>query len=261
MTGETVSSNTSGQWDVLSSESDAIWEAKQAREIQKDLGDRIKTLADKNEKISQKEFERWEEEYDEQYSLADDRLHEEGADFTKYCDVMVNTVAYPGSGRENDLKGTVEAYAGNYYFDRKQALENAIKESDKTEKEKEKDISALDNFVSAVYTHIDYKYATQDEQRDYGIERFDRDRTRAHNEAMKQLNNINDLAREYGTKPFTVRNFHPSDTVSKNRQTQAESTIFRYDRNIVEEYYAYAFASKVSRAEAQMKHRMEHGIY
>ncbi len=261
MVGEKIPNNSSTNWDILSSESDAVWGAKQAREIQKDFGNRLKSLEESGSKMSEKEFEMWEDDYGNEYNSASEKLEEEGVRFDKYCDSMVNAVAYLGNNREKELKYTVEAYAGNFYHERKNALKNAIENSSESEEKKQQDKEAMDDFVSAVLEHIDFKYATKEEEIEYGLDRFDNDRTRAHNNAIKKLNHINDLAREYGTKPFTVRNFNPSDLIDKNRQTESEIAIFLYDRHIVEEYYALAFSDKMSRAEAQMKNREKYGLY
>lgn len=258
MSIETINPNDvpGGNPEWENNNSDEAWMAKQAREIQKDFGNRIKSLAESKEKMSQKEFERWEEEYSEQYNTADERLHEKGVRYDKYCEAMVNAVAYPGSGREDDLKDTIEAYAGNYYHERRLELMKAIDASGKTEEEKEKDRLAPDLFIEAVYRHIQFKYATREDQERKGYERFDRERTGCHNDTLKRLNDLNDLAREYEVKPFTARNFNPSDTVEKKFQTMDESTIFRYDRDIVEEYYSIILPDDVEKARRRLEEDM-----
>lgn len=264
MNNEKVDQNETGDgvnpWDLLNPENDAIFHAKEAHDTQIIFGKRIQKLAESETKMTQKEFEKWEDEYAEEYTKAESKIYEANPSYDKYCEVMSSAIVYPGGGREKDLHNTVEAQAGNYYFDRKDALAEAINDSDKSDDEKKAELAKIDDFISAVYDHIDYKYMGRDEQLDFGPERYDAARTLAHNQAIRCLNNINDLARTYGTRPFTPRNFNPSDVVSRSSQTRDEALVFRYDRDIVEEYYAIAFADKEQRAKARLERNLRYGI-
>ena len=63
------------------------------------------------------------------------------------------------------------------------------------------------------------------------------------------MNGLNDLAKKYHVRPFTVRNFLTSDAVLKERQTQAIQDIMQLDRYIVVDYCRTAFPSEFERAE------------
>lgn len=247
-------------WEILNPEKDALFHAAEASEIQISFGNRLKMLNEAETKMTEKEFNRWEDEYAEEFAIAKDKTNETNPTYAKFCDVMSKAIAYPGGGREKDLHNTIEAQAGNYYFDRKNALAQAINESDKSDEEKAAELTQIDDFVLAVYEHIDYKYMGREEQLEYGPERYDAERTRVHNKAIKCLNAINNLAKDYGTRPFTPRNFNSSDAVLRSSQTQSEALLFRYDRDIVEEYYAIAFADKEQRAKARLERNLRYGI-
>jgi hypothetical protein len=146
---------------------------------------------------------------------------------------------------EATLHETIEAQAGAYYRDRARALREAIRASDDPHKEEDEDV--LYGFFAAVSRHLDYKYMTPEDIRlSYGKDyhEYDQDRTFAHNNAIRQLNKLNDLARKYGTTPFTPRQFWTSE---KKDQTPAVSKRMRYDRDVVEEYYAIAFSEEVAK--------------
>lgn len=246
--------------EMMAPEDDARWYARQACDTQKAFKSRIQKINESNEKMSQKEFEKWEDEYKEDYDKATKKLYSVNSNFGTYCDVMKETVAYPGYAQEELLHDTIEARAGEYYYERKDALKNAIDSADISDEEKKGYLEKMDDFVASVFKHIDFKYITREEQLDYGSERYDDDRTRAHNAAIRNLNTINDVARKFKVRPFTARNFSPSDVVSRNRQTPAQATIFRYDRDIVEEYYAIAFSDRVNQAKRRLERDMRFGF-
>jgi hypothetical protein len=247
-------------WDLLNPENDARLNASRANDVQAAFGRRVQRLSSEETKMSQKEFDRWEDEYTEYIDKTEEKTNETNPNYAKYCEVMAGIITYPGGGREKDLHNTIEAQAGNYYFDRKNALAQAINDSDESEEKKKAELAKIDEFVYAVYEHIDFKYMGRDEQLDYGPERYDAERTKVHNKAIRCLNAINDLAEKYDTRPFTPRNFNPSDTVPRNSQTQSEALLFRYDRDIVEEYYAIAFAEKEQQARAKLERNLRYGI-
>ena len=93
-----------------------------------------------------------------------------------------------------------------------------------------------------VYHHVAFKRMTRYEQRSkYGSggHEYENARTNAHNDVIEHLNRLNNLARKYGTTPFTPRNFWKS---IKTKQTDSVARRMRYDRDVVEEYYAIAFS-------------------
>ena len=75
----------------------------------------------------------------------------------------------------------------------------------------------------------------------WSLQQFDERRTASHNDAIKHLNYLNDLARKYGTRPFTPRNFWTSQN---QRQTPAMSSHMSYDRHVFESFYTHAFGKE-----------------
>ena len=231
--------------------------ADSARDIEKQFGERIGALG--GEQMSQKEFERWEQDYAEYCNNMENKIHQFPISFQDECEVKRKIVAYPGAGREAELKNTIEAQAGNYYYERRTALKKAIEESGKSDEEKEKELLKIEEFYSSVMEHVELKWMTPDDVNDYGPDRYERRRTQVHNDAMKNLNRLNILCDSYRMTPFTARNFCPSDASDASHRTGAEATLMRYDRDIVEEYYAIAFPDASKKAEA--RYRRETGQY
>lgn len=204
-------------------------------------------------KMSEKEFLRWEEDLEADLRQAESEERRGRLSFSQATEARQHMVAYYV---DTELHKTIEAQAGNYYDERDRALRQAIKDSGKPEAEE--DLMYLNGFYPSVAHHLEYKYMTASAARDYGADRYESERTRAHNDAIRRLNGINDLARKYGTRPFTVRNFVTSDLVNKNAQSLATQRVMRYDRDIVEEYYAIAFSYEVRDIKAKFEHERKY---
>ncbi|MBR3144059.1 hypothetical protein IKF12_02565 [Candidatus Saccharibacteria bacterium] len=222
---------------------------KNVRDTELDFAKRSKAINDGGGKMSEKEFLEWEDglEIDLRQAEHEERLGK--LSFSQATEARQHMVAYYV---DTELHKTIEAQAGNYYDERDRALRQAIKDSGKPESEE--DLMYLNSFYPAVAHHLEYKYMTPSTIRDYGADRYERERTRAHNDAIRRLNGINDLARKYRTRPFTARNFATSDLVNKNAQSLATQRVMRYDRDIVEEYYAIAFSYEVRDIKAKFEH-------
>ena len=76
-------------------------------------------------------------------------------------------------------------------------------------------------------------------------------RREAHNNLIRHLNYMNDLARKYGVRPFTFRNFETNDFAYSEKLDVGGHTNARadYDRSIVEAYCRIAFSSAYEKAE------------
>ena len=221
-------------------------------EFQKSFEKRSATIKDNGETMSQKEFEKWEDLISDELALAEKegKNGNFGIEQTAECAQHMVT-----STNDAELHKTVEAQAGNYYYERMEALRQAIEDSD-DEKAKE-EIDYLKSFYPAVVEHLDFKYMSPDDVRDYGYDAYEYRRTRVHNDVIKHLNGVNDLARKYHVRPLTIRNFWSSDLVRKDAQTPAIAKVMRYDRDVVEEYYEIAFSSEVRRRKAKQERDMK----
>ena len=203
--------------------------------------------------ISDKEFSIWEQR---EYAESWQRLRE----YMNKCRVVTDEeeaeIEQPMffTYSESELHESIEAQAGNYYRERAHALRDTIIASNSPTKEA--DENRLLSFYTYVNRHLNYRYMTPLEIRlDYNDDPggYDRDRTFAHNNLILELNALNDLAKKYGTTPFTPRNFWTS---AKRDQTAAVARRMRYDRDVVAEYCAVAFSEEVARRDRKLQREM-----
>ena len=258
-----------GQWEGLA---EAVVQLKQEQKdaapekakshfeeircIEKDFARRNATIASDGGKMSKKEFEKWEDAISDELGYADDQFRIGKMIFRDKAEAMQHMVAYRV---DTELHKTIEAQAGNYYFERDRELRAAIKEQGGPNAAS--DLTLLNGFYPAVAAHLDYKYMSPEDVRDFGSDVYERRRTEAHNDTIRYLNSLNHLARQYGTRPFTVRDFWTSDLCDKRAQTPAIAMVMRYDRDIVEEYYAIAFSSDIKKRIATSNRSFQGGLY
>ena len=215
---------------------------KSALEVQQDFGRRIQTIESGGGEMEQKEFEKWEDALSNEIGYAKNELQRTDGSLDTIADCEQAMIF---STNDDDLHKTIEAQAGKFYLDRMSALREAIQASD--DEKAKSDLEYAKGFYPAVMKHLDFKYMSDNDVRSYGYDQYDLSRTIAHNNAIKHLNGINDLAKKYHVRPFTIRNFWPSDIRSKKDQTPAVSKVMYYDRKLVEEYYDIAFSSEIER--------------
>jgi len=210
----------------------------------------VERNADLVESMSRKEFEKWEDALSGEIQYAERELSKANPTIETEAD---SKVAIIYSFDEKDLTKTVEAQAGNFYRVRMRELQDAILGS-KNEGAL-MDLRHIHDFPTAVMNHLDFKYMTPDEISD--THEYDRRRTASHNDVIRKLNNLNNLAKKYGVRPLTARNFWPSDVRDKNDQTPAVSEMMAYDRNVVVAYYTVAFSSEIARRDMIAKRQQE----
>ena len=221
---------------------------------QRSFEKRNATLKQSGERMSQKEFEKWEDLMGDELKLADREADignftlEQKAEGEQY---MIT------SADDSELHKTIEAQAGNFYYSRMADIKKAIEDAGGDKEE----IKYLNEFYPTVVEHLDFKYMSKEEVRDRGVKETESNRTKAHNDVIKRINGVNDLARKYHVRPLTVRNFLPSDVRRKEDQTPAVSRVMRYDRDIIEEYYEIAFSREVQRREAIVAQQKRFGFY
>ena len=198
--------------------------------------------------IDKEEFSKWEQDYRYLWLRVREQVQRNGLTSAEEATAEQKIIVYT---EEADLATTVEAQAGNFFTERERNLLSAIREQGGNEE----DLKVARGFAEAVDDHLDFKYMSPDEIRDYGYDNYESHRTIAHNNAIKQLNNMNRLAEKYGTERFTPRDFWTSE-MPKSAQTPAIARRMRFDRDIVEEYYGIAFRSEAKRREAKLKREM-----
>lgn len=140
---------------------------------------------------------------------------------------------------------SIEACSGKWYYLRQAALVNAIDQSN--DPNKNADLSAIDDTYRHVGEHLYYLHDT--DERDVYKRRAEQ--RSAHNRLINHLNHLNDLARKYGVRPLTFRNFEDNDfiyyrSLDKDGCTDARA---EYDRGSVEGYFRRAFSSDYDKAD------------
>ena len=227
-----------------------------ALDVTRDFDRRRQTLESENQKMSRTEFEKWEDALSDELEFAGDEL--EKTDNT--LETMAECAQYMilTTDEEKTYK-TIEAQAGNYYHERSAALKQAIESSGQSESKQ--DLDSIRKFYYAVVDHLDYRYPMPGEVERRGYEEFEKERTLSHNNLIKAFNDINDLARKYHVRPFTIRNFCPSDAREKKDQTPAVARLMKYDRYVLQSFYIAAFSSEEQQRKAKQERENRLGIY
>ena len=146
-----------------------------------------------------------------------------------------------------DPDESIEGYSGIFYQRRQRALNRAIEDSDN--EDKEKDIHAGEDLYRLVNEHLYYEHDYDTRQMDPKY--YQSKRRAAHNALINHLNHMNDLARKYGVRPFTFRNFEDNDFPYSEKLDIGGYTNGRaeFDRSAVEAYCRNAFSSAYEKAE------------
>jgi len=150
----------------------------------------------------------------------------------------------------DDRERSVEVQSGILFSERMHDLEAAIQQAGGNPEHTQ----LIQQTWPRVRDHIQYQHMSIEEvATDH--ERYDRQRTEAHNLMIDQLNAINNLAKQYGTRPFTCRNFATSRGYDYKRDNYEQlGKILRSDRVMVQQYFFIAF----NRATKELIAKIEH---
>lgn len=227
-----------------------------ALDVTRDFDRRRQALESENQKMSRTEFEKWEDALSDEIGYARKELEKTD----NSLETMAECAQYMilTTDEEKTYK-TIEAQAGNYYHERSAALKQAIESSGQSESKQ--DLDSIRKFYYAVVDHLDYRYPMPGEVERRGYEEFEKERTLSHNNLIKAFNDINDLARKYHVRPFTIRNFCPSDAREKKDQTPAVARLMKYDRYVLQSFYIAAFSSEEQQRKAKQERENRLGIY
>lgn len=152
-------------------------------------------------------------------------------------------------GEGIDPGKTIEAASAELYDERAQALQNAIENNpDLTTEDRQIQIDLLRHTWSVVYAYIE---ATDDIYHDHSGQLR---RNQRHNDMIKHLNKLNDLARENNVSPLTFRNFMPNDVTFGYQERRDKGGALwhkaEYEREIVANYFRKVFAKEIAREDA-----------
>jgi hypothetical protein len=187
--------------------------SEQIQDLEYDFRRKLAKLRENNRRyISREEYEIYENDYADYWRIIDSKMdyldyhpeEREGAEFEAYYEAELFPDIDKADASSAEVKDSIEAQAGNFYGERSRALIRAIEASDSDTKEK--DLAAVKQFEISIAEHIDYRNDAKNKNvTDW--EKFDKERTKAHNDAIRHFNAINHLAKKYGTKPLFPRDF------------------------------------------------------
>jgi len=261
--------NSSNEWDDVAKMAKEVWQQetekapdyaadfyRAALDVTKDFDRRKQTLESENQKMSRTEFEKWEDALSDEIGYAKKELEKTDNTLEMMAECAQHMIL---TTDEEKTYKTIEAQAGNYYHERSAALKQAIESSGQSESKQ--DLDSIRKFYYAVVDHLDYRYPMPGEVERRGYEEFEKERTLSHNNLIKAFNDINDLARKYHVRPFTIRNFCPSDAREKKDQTPAVARLMKYDRYVLQSFYIAAFSSEEQQRKAKQERENRLGIY
>lgn len=196
----------------------------------------------KDNKISETEFIKWEDEVGGAFFKMKEAEYD--ACYTsKYEKDRAEMISL------SDRNATVEAYAGNFYDERKEVLKQKISQNENIA-ERDEHYDILGSLYDKVCSHIEAERDFELKNKD--VDSYNDARKNAHNSLITNLNQINALADEYGVRRLTFRNFLTNDDKNYDksldiyRDTDAR---YEYDRSSVEKYMRIAFAEEYRKAE------------
>ena len=196
----------------------------------------------KDNKISETEFMKWEDEVGGAFFKMKEAEYD-ACYASKYEKDRAEMISL------SDRNATVEAYAGNFYDERKEVLKQKISQNENIA-ERDEHYGILGILYDKVCSHIEAERDFELKNKD--VDSYNDARKNAHNSLITNLNQINALADEYGVRRLTFRNFLTNDDKNYDksldiyRDTDAR---YEYDRSSVEKYMRIAFAEEYRKAE------------
>lgn len=147
-----------------------------------------------------------------------------------------------GSGVEPEE--TIEAASGIFYHERAEQLAQALRAAGA---DGETDLKTMGLTWRKVMNYLEATHDYDLLHEDYHS--YQNGRRAAHNEMIRQLNTLNDLAERYQTPRFTIRNFMTNDFYYEARRDPGRALDHRanYDRESVMAYFALAFQQDFER--------------
>lgn len=147
-----------------------------------------------------------------------------------------------GSGVEPE--DTIEAASGIFYHERAEQLAQALRAAGA---DGAADLKTMGLTWRKVMNYLEATHDYDLLHEDYHS--YQNGRRAAHNEMIRQLNTLNDLAERYQTPRFTIRNFMTNDFYYEARRDPGRALDHRanYDRESVMAYFALAFQQDFER--------------
>lgn len=182
----------------------------------------------KANKISETEFMKWEDEVGGAFFKMKEAEYD-ACYASKYEKDREERISM------SDRTVTAEVYAGNFYEERTEILKQKILENPNP-KERDAQLKILGDLPDKVCSHIEA-------ERDFDLKKIDgraylSARKDVHNSLIRNLNEINKLADNYGVRRLTFRNFLTNDDRYDEYKDIYLDTDgrYEYDRSSVEKY-------------------------
>ncbi len=242
-------------------ESGRFW-ARELKTTERQFANQLKRSEDRSEAyIRESEFSAWEKDARDNWDHMKNAELDAGLSEHERAKMEASAILYLNP---DECVRTIEAQSGNFYFSRMRKLLDAIEAAGELGKN---DLESAKEFPDAVAEHLRFKFTPRDELRDEfdtgnpttTWRRVDEARNRAHNNSIRQLNALNELAEKYGTPRLTFRNFRTKGYLEN--LPMEEDRIAENDRATVEAYYTFAFRNEVTRLIAKQRRASEYGLY
>ena len=143
---------TRREWKNLASEK-ATRHFKEMYDIEMDFARRNDYLASAGNKMSQKEFERWEDAFADELRLADEEIQSGKLGTKSEAEAMQHMIAYCEDG---SFEKSLEVQAGQHFIERDNDLRLAIRKSESIGSED--DLEYLNDFHPLIIKYFDLKY-------------------------------------------------------------------------------------------------------
>lgn len=241
-------------------EKDARAAAKDMRDTTINFAERLARAEDTDGKIPEADFIKWEDDYRLRWQDIQVDVHEIDAHSDKSLEARLENPMIPQKykGKDNpNVYKTLEAQAGQYFDSRYASLIRAINNGPQEDAEAARKITR--EFNRAVEEHLEWKYMSQEEKEKIPNITYESERTKAHNAVIKAMNEMNALAERYNVRRFTARDFWSSDLVDRRVQTPEIAERMRYDRDIVEAYYDFAYSGEIERRNRRLEREIRSG--
>ena len=242
-------------------EEDAKTAAKDMRNTTINFAERLARAEDSDElKIPEADYIKWEDDYRLRWQDIQVDIHKIDAHSDKSLEARLENPMIPQKykGKDNpNVYKTIEAQAGQYFDSRYSALIHAINSGPQENAESARKTTR--EFNRSVEEHLEWKYMSPEEKEKIPNLTYESERTKAHNAVIKSMNKMNALAEQYNVRRFTVRDFWPSDLVDQRLQTPEIAERMRYDRDIVEAYYDFAYSGEIERRNKKLEREMKSG--
>lgn len=146
-----------------------------------------------------------------------------------------------------DVENSIEVASAELYGDRLKDLREAIGE-EPDEELKQRRLERLNRTLGLVEEHIYYKYRENRRIDANEARQYERGRTAAHNEMVKQLNWMNEMAENYEVERMTCRDFVTSEGYDQSKDVGGRvGERMKVDRSMVERFFSKAYKHQVNR--------------